>query len=246
MRLRPTPQPDVLVAFDPDWPMELHAALAAISSLPLPRQELMAVRDSLTRWTAHPADRASMFRYHQEVQPQMRSYLLGLVNLRLGDTAAVSQQASELDRLAAHDAGLAKLLAHLVRGGLALANGDVPAATAQVDSFPKNPPFALIGALTPHAGAFSRFLRAQISEAQGRLVEAIAWYASFPTSNGIDIIYLAPGHLRQAEIYQRLGQREQAIEHYSRFAELWRNCDPDLRGMVIKAEQEIERLKAGR
>jgi tetratricopeptide (TPR) repeat protein len=58
-----------------------------------------------------------------------------------------------------------------------------------------------------------------------------------------DRAYLAPSHLRRAEIYEKLGDREKAIFHYSRFLELWKDCDDALRPQVPEAEKRLERLK---
>ena len=52
----------------------------------------------------------------------------------------------------------------------------------------------------------------------------------------------APAHLRLAEIYERRGERQKAIEHYSQFIELWKNCDPELQPMVQQARSALVRL----
>jgi hypothetical protein len=36
-----------------------------------------------------------------------------------------------------------------------------------------------------------------------------------------------------------LGEREKAADHYSRFIELWKNCDPDLRPLVEEARTRL-------
>ncbi len=59
-----------------------------------------------------------------------------------------------------------------------------------------------------------------------------------------DIVYLAPALLRSAEVYERLGEREQAATHYQRFITRWKNCDPELRPMVTAAEEALARLTA--
>jgi hypothetical protein len=49
----------------------------------------------------------------------------------------------------------------------------------------------------------------------------------------------APAHLRLAEIYEGQGEREKAAEHYARFAELWKDCDPELRPLVEEARRRM-------
>ena len=56
-------------------------------------------------------------------------------------------------------------------------------------------------------------------------------------------IYRAVIHLRQAEHYERLGKNDEAIEQYSKFAEIWKDCDEELRPMVDEARKKIESLK---
>ncbi len=34
-----------------------------------------------------------------------------------------------------------------------------------------------------------------------------------------------------------------AIEHYARFIELWKDCDPELRQMVEEAKKQLELLQ---
>lgn len=45
-----------------------------------------------------------------------------------------------------------------------------------------------------------------------------------------------------AERYERLGEPERAARHYGYFVELWRDCDPELRPEVARAEDALERL----
>ena len=49
----------------------------------------------------------------------------------------------------------------------------------------------------------------------------------------------APSSLRRAQIYAQLGRQEEAAEHYSRFIELWKDCDEELRPLVIEAEAKL-------
>lgn len=69
------------------------------------------------------------------------------------------------------------------------------------------------------------------------------WYASFESLSTYDLIFVAPSHLRRAEIYDRLGDDSRAAEHYARFVDLWRHADPDLRPMVDSAKQRLSRLR---
>jgi len=52
--------------------------------------------------------------------------------------------------------------------------------------------------------------------------------------------------LKQAEIYERRGDRAKAAQHYASFIALWKDCDPELRPVVAEAERRLGRLRAVR
>jgi tetratricopeptide (TPR) repeat protein len=57
--------------------------------------------------------------------------------------------------------------------------------------------------------------------------EALRWFeygCGFPS----ETTFLAPSHYYRGEIYEELGDIEQAIWHYEAFAELWKDADPEL------------------
>ena len=53
---------------------------------------------------------------------------------------------------------------------------------------------------------------------------------------------MAPSHLRRAEIYERLGDKSQAVEHYTRFLDLWKDADPELQPTVRDVKQRLAKL----
>jgi tetratricopeptide (TPR) repeat protein len=89
-------------------------------------------------------------------------------------------------------------------------------------------------------------LQAELLEQFGRAEEALQWYESIAQLNVTDLIYRAPSHLRQAEIYERLGERNEAVHHYSRFIELWKDADPELQPRVEAARRAMEALSPDR
>jgi hypothetical protein len=66
-----------------------------------------------------------------------------------------------------------------------------------------------------------------------------------PPAGYYEIVYLDPQHLKMAEIYQKLGDAEKAVENYTRFAELWKDCDPELWHLVDETEARIALLREG-
>ncbi len=53
---------------------------------------------------------------------------------------------------------------------------------------------------------------------------------------------LAFTYLRLGELYAQSGEIDKAIEFYTRFVELWKDCDPELRPKVEAAQSVLMRL----
>jgi DNA-binding SARP family transcriptional activator/Flp pilus assembly protein TadD len=237
-----------LGAMEPDWALELRALFAAQPMTPATPAELAALRDDLLQWRVHPTAVLgnSNFAFHRQSQPLVRDYLLGLISVRLDDTAAARGYATELDRLGANpaDSGLARDYAHSVRTEIALRAGALRRALAEVEQVHFTAAAPVMSVML-HAGAHERFLHAELLRAVGRDEEALRWYSSFPEPSGYDITYLAPAYLRQGEINERLGHRAEAVEFYRRAAALWHDCEGPLRPLLTQAQRAIERLSAG-
>jgi hypothetical protein len=92
------------------------------------------------------------------------------------------------------------------------------------------------------ARAGERLLRAEILAASGRDTEALRWLESLGTGSVSELPLLAPSHLRQARIHERLGHRDPAARHYARFLELWRDADPALQPVVEDARRRLADL----
>ena len=94
---------------------------------------------------------------------------------------------------------------------------------------------------------------AQAYDRGGRSDSAIAVYERYITTPAIDRLgwILSPGsdgtqlalaHRRLGELYEQRGDRERARDHYARFVELWRECDPELRPAVIEVKKRLRQL----
>jgi tetratricopeptide (TPR) repeat protein len=97
---------------------------------------------------------------------------------------------------------------------------------------------------TPAVAALPKLGRAY--ELAGQTDSAIAVYERYldtpdvvRSGEGIDAIELAGMQRRLAELYQRLGERDKAQDYYSRFIELWQDCDPELRPQVAEARRRL-------
>jgi tetratricopeptide (TPR) repeat protein len=47
------------------------------------------------------------------------------------------------------------------------------------------------------------------------------------------------------KIYQQKGQNDKAVEHYNKFINLWKNCDPIFQSMVEEARKRLSELVPG-
>jgi tetratricopeptide (TPR) repeat protein len=55
--------------------------------------------------------------------------------------------------------------------------------------------------------------------------------------------FFMPGiHKRLGELYEAKGDRQQALSHYMKFADLWKNADPELQPKVAEVRAKIVRL----
>lgn len=76
----------------------------------------------------------------------------------------------------------------------------------------------------------------------GREQEALAWYRQIANVSVYELVYLPISHLRQGEIYDRLGEHDKAVEHYAKFIDLWRDADEALQPLVQDATERVAQL----
>ncbi|MBA2671730.1 MAG: hypothetical protein H0U67_15275, partial [Gemmatimonadetes bacterium] len=82
---------------------------------------------------------------------------------------------------------------------------------------------------------YGRWLRAELLRELGRDEEALRWYSTFPDPAVHDLMFVAPSHLRRAQIHERRGEREMASRHFDRFAEMWSHAEPEGAAVVAGA-----------
>ena len=71
----------------------------------------------------------------------------------------------------------------------------------------------------------------------------MGWYGSIAERAAYELVYLAPAHRRQAEIYDRRGEKKLATRHYKRFVELWKDADAELQPAVEGARKRLAELQ---
>jgi tetratricopeptide (TPR) repeat protein/tRNA A-37 threonylcarbamoyl transferase component Bud32 len=83
----------------------------------------------------------------------------------------------------------------------------------------------------------------------GNADSAIAVFSRYVNGHGrdsdSDAFFLAGSHRRLGELYDARGDREQAVSHYSRFVDLWKNADPELQSLVRQARERVAALQRG-
>ena len=176
----------------------------------------------------------------------VRQYTLGILSLRLGDTVSATAAAATLHRLAIAG-GATALVRDLDRGlraRLAWQAGHADEALRLLEQMESRDSQGDVAAIPFVSRANERFLRGQVLESLGRYDEALRWFASLGDGAVSEIPFRAPAHLRQADIYERLGMRDEAARHASRAARLWRNADPGFSTLVVPRDQP--RLPDGR
>lgn len=82
-------------------------------------------------------------------------------------------------------------------------------------------------------GGLERLTRARLLEAVGRTDEALRWYGSIPAPVSHSLVYAAPAHLARARLLDVAGRRSEAEVARARAARIWRDCEPDLEGLLL-------------
>ena len=193
----------------------------------------------------HELERA-LIRYPLDsLRPMDRPYLrLAATLAKAGRVDRARALVAEYERVVDprwHHSGKSEL--DLSWGHIALAERRWPEAIAK---------FQAAARAEPGLPAFGLSELGRAYDLMGQADSAIAIYERyldspdfFRSGSGTDAIELARVHRRLGELYERRGEREKAEVYYSRFVELWKDCDPELRPQVAQARQ-LARNKLGR
>ena len=156
-------------SLDRTWGLEMRALFATLPFVPASEAELRDVRDALEAWD--PAEAGSsaflIFAMHNDLHPALRVYLLGLLELRLGDLAAAAEWLEALAELEASGPLVRNLTVEL-DAALAHAKGRTTEALARLERARPELWFQLTVASPFFTLASQRFLRARLLEAVGR------------------------------------------------------------------------------
>ena len=232
----------------PAQSLEFLAEGAVLPFVTRSRLDLETLRERLLEWDPSSTTSSVPLDFYYAIPPDLhpvlRLYMLGLVSTELGEGGLAEPYAVELSKLRGPELAesLPQDLARGVRAQVAFNRGRSEEALelleeAEMKAHPSQFVFSVAGGF--YLQNRERFLRAEILNRLGRYQEALGWYESFVWW---DEPYGAMLHLRRAQIYEKLGDREKAIEHYSRFVELWDGADAEHQLLVEEAGQRLTRL----
>jgi serine/threonine-protein kinase len=235
---------DSAASLDPAVARQARTLFAVLPFVPVHAGDVARVRAELRAAAGGIADAPPGVEPAEAppVSGALRLHALGLLEARAGNPVAALGYARGLDSLPGERIR-GPLLADGVRAHVSWLGGRPADGLAVLDSAwqehdrkPEVYPYLL-------DPGHPRFLRAELLRLAGRDAEALRWYGSVTEHFDKSIVYVAPVHLRSAEILERLGRRREAAAHLARFVELWRDSDPALRPMVERARRRLQRLQ---
>ena len=147
-------------------------------------------RNALERWdpAGVPPSTFLIFAMHNDLHPAIRLYLLGLLDLRLGEAARAAERLEALAEL--ETAGpLVRNLTVELDAALTRARGRPAEALAKLERARPGLWFQLTVASPFFTLASQRYLRAQLLDEVGRHEEAEGWYRSIAERSPYEIVY---------------------------------------------------------
>jgi serine/threonine protein kinase/tetratricopeptide (TPR) repeat protein len=240
---------------EPASALEHRALLALLPFRETPGAELRDIRDRVQRWNAAGPNSGAPANLwlapHAGLHPQLRLYLLGALSARMGDNAGARRYATELMRVdsSRNMRVIGPALGHEILAQLAVASGKPSEALRELEQTSLGDAHTRTWERAYSSPFFSqslgRMLRARLLANVGREDEALRWYGSLWMANAFDLVYVGPARLGEAEIYDRRGDRDRALQEYKRVIELWRDADPELRATVKRVKARIALLEKG-
>jgi len=189
-------------SLDRTWGLEMRALFSVLPFRPAAEAELRDLRRALEDWD--PAGVAPsmflIFAMHNDLHPALRVYLVGLIDLRLGDVASAAEQAASLGMLAGPAEGLAASLLVELEAAIAWAEGRPEDALRILEQSHPRLWFQLTVASPFFSLASQRYLRAELLREVGRREEAAGWYRSIAERSPYELIYAGAAQRRLSEM----------------------------------------------
>jgi DNA-binding SARP family transcriptional activator len=175
----------------------------------------------------------------------VRAFVAGQLALQLRQPALADSMVATLDRLGADGDGLIAGFAVELRARILRERGETASALRLLESLEPDRASGGAANVVPFISlAGTRYLRGELLAAEVRNEEALGWFSTLGALSVPEAAYRPLGHLRQAELYARMGNRAAAAEHYRRFVELWKDGDPAVQPHVAAARRAMHSLTA--
>ena len=191
-------------SLDHAWGLEMRGWFAALPFGGTPEGEVRRVRDEIAAWDAAAVAPSSfaIFAIHNDLHSAIRLWLLGLLDLRLGERGAAPERADALAALPADDAGLVRGMAAELRAGVLRLEGRTAEGLALLDSTRPRLWFQLTVASPFFTLAWRRWLQAELLRESGRDEEAAGWYAGMAERSPYELVFAraAEGRLGAVEV----------------------------------------------
>jgi serine/threonine protein kinase/tetratricopeptide (TPR) repeat protein len=225
----------------PGWAAQYRAAYSVIPELSLPPGRLLAFAEDLERIRHTDPGEDGMPGPNRPIFLPRGDYSLALLALRAGKPDEATRRIARLDEPypSVEENRWGPHLARQLRAEVAAAEGRPREALAVLGP-PGPSPDSTMLRLAAYSEADARMLRARLLAELGREEEAVRWLSTFPDPAAHDLAYLAPSHLRRAEIHRARGEDRQARAHYARFLELWDEADPEVQPLVRQVRDRLE------
>ncbi|HYW13078.1 MAG TPA: BTAD domain-containing putative transcriptional regulator [Longimicrobium sp.] len=232
---------DSAAVVDPDYAARTWAFLAGFFPGDLPRDEVVRAFRRLAA-TAPPAGRGTGGPVDEERGrfPTVRhEYLLGVLAVRLGDAAETERRAAGLAAMEDTTAAgrFARHLRHQLRARALAAAGDGAGALQTVEAgWPAPVPDVFVKD-DSYSTVAERYFRAQLLARAGRDREALAWFGSLTEDISRAIVFPVVAEAEQGRVLERMGRPREAAVRYARFADRWRDADPEAAARVRAARE---------
>jgi DNA-binding SARP family transcriptional activator/TolB-like protein len=189
-------------SLDRTWGLEMRALFSVLPFRSVPEAALGQLRRALEQWDPVGAEPSMFFIFaiHNELHAALRLYLLGLIDLRLGDVAAAADRADLLESMAGPPEALGASLLVELRAGIARAQERSDEALRILERSHPRFWFQLTVASPFYSLASQRYLRAELLREVGRLEEAAGWYRSIAQRSPYELIYAGPAQARLVEM----------------------------------------------
>lgn len=239
---------DAIAAYDPLTATETRALLSLVPLVPTSRETLKRLRaevEALDPSTVTASGNPSFwFNVLEDRHEIIRMYLAGALAARLGDASAARAYAEQLQGTEPPKEGgtVTSDLATGLRAHAARTEGRTEEALESLEQANMYIFYQIPLASPYDAQVLERYTRGVLLREMGRYDEALGWLAHLGGVGAAELAYEPAAALRQAEIYEAMGQPDKAAEQYARFVDMWRDADPELQPIVEEARANLRRL----